>query len=191
MGDHDECATAWCEVVREPCHRLDVEVVGRLVEHEQVGITDEKVREGGTPPLTARHRADHGVEAVGVPLRGVSAEQTTEHVAHARVAEPLVLGAVPHDHVAQRVGIRQVVALREDTDREAAETNHTSGVDRLEPGEDADQRGLAATVATDDAHAGPFGHAESHIAKEGARAKGLADSLERDIGDRCHQATSR
>ena len=40
VGDGDERAAAYGEVLGEPRDRLDVEVVGGLVEHEQVGVVD-------------------------------------------------------------------------------------------------------------------------------------------------------
>ena len=95
-------------------------MVGRLVEHEQVGVVDEQARERDAAPLAAGHRADDGVEPV-VYADGVdAAEQAVEDVADARVAGPLVLGAVADHDVAQgRRGV-EVVALREHADRQAA-----------------------------------------------------------------------
>jgi hypothetical protein len=46
------------EVLGEPGHPFDVEVVGRLVEEQQVGVGDEQRRQRQPPALTARERSD-------------------------------------------------------------------------------------------------------------------------------------
>ena len=44
MGDDDEATSEALEFMFEPFDRVDVKVVGRLVEHEQVGVRDEGSR---------------------------------------------------------------------------------------------------------------------------------------------------
>ena len=84
MGDGDDGAGVGLEVLLEPEHRLGVEVVGRLVEQEQVGLLQEQLAQRDAAALTTgevghrrvRRRAAQGVHgllelAVEVPRVGV------------------------------------------------------------------------------------------------------------------------
>ena len=73
--------------VLEPGHRIGVEVVGGLVEHQHVGLGQQQLRQGGAHAPTARHLAQHAVrvarreaqavqDGLGFRLDGV----TTEHL---------------------------------------------------------------------------------------------------------------
>jgi hypothetical protein len=81
------------EVGGEPGDALDVEVVGRLVEHEQVPLLHEQRRERHAAALAAGHRADDAVEADAVQPEAV------EHLAHRGVAGPGVLGRLAQDRL--------------------------------------------------------------------------------------------
>ena len=156
MGDRDHgvvrAGVLPHDVVGQPGHPFDVEVVGRLVEQEQVGRGHEQRGEGHPSPLSAGQRPDEGVHAPDD--RGVEpAEQADEHVAHSRVGGPLVLGDLAdHGLVDGRAGVEPVV-LGQHPDREAADPRDPPGVDVPGAGEHPQERGLAATVAADDADA--------------------------------------
>ena len=64
MGDDEQRAAAGREVAREPVDALDVEVVGRLVEQQQLGAVEQQPGERDAPPLAARQRRDRRVEPV-------------------------------------------------------------------------------------------------------------------------------
>ena len=64
MGDDEQRAAPRREVPREPVDALDVEVVGRLVEQQQLGAVEQQLRERDAPPLAAGQRRDRRVEAV-------------------------------------------------------------------------------------------------------------------------------
>ena len=115
------------QVRGEPRDALDVEVVRGLVERDDVPLADEQTGEPDAAALTTRQRGDHRVQ------RHV-AQQPVEHVAHARVAEPLVLGAVADDRVADGLVVRQVVVLGQHPDPHAAAQRHAPGIaDRVGP----------------------------------------------------------
>ena len=57
VGDEQQCDTASRKVAFEPLNHADVEVVGRLVENEQLGIVDEQLGESHTLHLPARQFA--------------------------------------------------------------------------------------------------------------------------------------
>src|SRR5690606_28186132 len=79
VGDHDQRLAAAAEVPGEPGDALDVEVVGGLVEDDEVVVVDEQPGERGAAPLPA---GEVGHRPAEVP----AAEQAAEHVAGPGVA---------------------------------------------------------------------------------------------------------
>jgi hypothetical protein len=76
------------QVAREPVDGLDVEVVRRLVEQEQVGAVEQQPREPDPPPLAARQRRDRRVHPLGKrdsvmpPSRPSSTDRNARSPAH-------------------------------------------------------------------------------------------------------------
>jgi hypothetical protein len=68
VGDGDDRPGVLLEVALEPRHRFRVEVVGRLVEEQQVGLPEEDLAERDAPALATGERPDVGV-AGGQPQR--------------------------------------------------------------------------------------------------------------------------
>ena len=64
VGHHQDRHARVVEIVFEPLHHLEVEVVGRLVEDEQLRLIDEHVSESQTLALTSAHLA-HWLVHVG------------------------------------------------------------------------------------------------------------------------------
>ena len=69
VGDRDDGARVLLEEALEPVDRLGVEVVGRLVEEEQVGVLEEQPAERHATLLAAGQGRDVGV--VGRAAQGV------------------------------------------------------------------------------------------------------------------------
>ena len=61
VGDGHDRARVLLQRALEPGHRLGVEVVGGLVQQEQVGLREQEAAEGDTATLTAGERGDVGV----------------------------------------------------------------------------------------------------------------------------------
>ena len=57
MGDEEERPRERREEVLQPADRVDVEVVGRLVEEQDVGLRDERLAEQRAPPPAAGERS--------------------------------------------------------------------------------------------------------------------------------------
>ena len=103
--DHDPAAPR-DQVLRQPADALDVQVVRGLVEHDEVGVADQRGGEGDAALLPTGQAVDGAVQVVQA--------QSVQHVADLRIGRPLVLGAVPGQHdVADPRSGRQRVALRE------------------------------------------------------------------------------
>ncbi|CAB4852441.1 unannotated protein [freshwater metagenome] len=177
MGDSDERATTRSEMCGEPGHGLDVEMVGGFVEHEEVVVVDEKPRQRSTPSLTAGHRRNPGVETLGVRRRRYPTEQTVQDISHPSVACPLVIGAMADDDLAQRHGGVEVVSLGQEPNGDAAESDHTPGVNGLGTDEHAHESCLATAVAADDSDPRSLGDADSDAGEQSSGAERLADVL--------------
>ena len=81
------------EMVCEPRDDLDVEMVSRLVEQQQVEVGDESSRQLHPASLATRHRAHPPGEERLVE----TAEQSVEDLANRRIAGPLVHVLPRHD----------------------------------------------------------------------------------------------
>ncbi len=101
------------EVAREPVDALDVEVVGRLVEQQQLGAVEQQLGERDPPALAAGERRDRRVEPLREALDADAAEQPVEHGAKRAVAGPLVVGAAADQLLADRARVVELVALAE------------------------------------------------------------------------------
>ena len=148
MGDDEQRAASGDEIGREPADALDVEMVGRFVEHQQIGLLHQGFGDSDAPPLAAGQPRDVGVEAD----RGQA--EAGEHLAHGRVTGPFVLGAVAHDYGADARTRRQVAALVDGRHPHPARAGDPSTVGLLGSGDHPQQGGLAAAVAAD--HTDPF-----------------------------------
>ena len=58
VGDDEHRAAARGEMAREPVDALDVEVVRRLVEQQQLGVVEQRLGQRDPAPLAARERRD-------------------------------------------------------------------------------------------------------------------------------------
>ncbi len=190
VGDADEGGAARLEVAGEPGDALDVEVVGGLVEDQEVLVGDEQLGEGDASALAAGERADDGVEALVEAGQVEAAEESGEDVADLGVAGPLVVGHVADDLVADGRGGVEGVVLGQDAHAQAAGLGDPAGVGLLQLGEHADEGGLAVAVAADDADPVSLGHAEGDTVQQGTCAVHLADCLDIDQIDG-HQTRSR
>ncbi|CAB4940787.1 unannotated protein [freshwater metagenome] len=180
VGDDDHRAAPLREEPGEPGHALDVEVVRRLVEQQQVGGVQQQLRQGDAAALAARERPDDGVEALGEAPQLDAAEQALQDGAERLVARPLVVGAVPDQLLADRLLGVQGVALADERQVEVADAGNGAGVGLLEPGDEAHECRLAVAVAPDDADAVAGLDAEGDVGQDAAAGVALVDRLEVD-----------
>ena len=69
VADHEQRAAVRAQELHQPLLGVDVEVVRRLVEQQQVAAREQDARELDAPALTTGQRADREVEAVGARAR--------------------------------------------------------------------------------------------------------------------------
>ena len=70
MRDEDDRGVERLQLLLEPLEALDVEVVRRLVEQQQVGIAGERAGERGAGQLSAGERLERPVEVARRRSRG-------------------------------------------------------------------------------------------------------------------------
>ena len=192
VGDRHDRALVVGEVLLEPRHGLGVQVVGRLVEQQQVGLGQQQPRQGDAPPLAAAqvgdrriagwaaqrvHRlVEHRVElprAGGVDLVlqlgelvrglvGVVHRQLVEAVQEVAHRTHAVL-----DVAANVLALVQVRLLRQQADGGAGRELGLAAVVLVDAGHDPEQRGLAGAVESEHADLGAGEEAEVDVLEDG------------------------
>ena len=173
VGHHDQRARQGDEVSGQPGHGLDVEVVGRLVEHDQVVPRQQQGGERAAAPLATGQADDRAVE-------GHPGEQLLDDLPRGGVGGPLVVLPPTEHRLADGVGVDELVALVEVADLDAAGAGDAAGVRLLDARHHLEQGGLAVAVAAHDADALAQRDAERDVVEEGPYAVGLRDALEVD-----------
>ncbi len=125
VGDDEQPAgvgrPAALEVLGQPGDRLDVQVVGGLVEQQHIPLAGEQRGERDAAALAA---AEHGHRRVP----GDVAEQAADHVAHPGIARPDVLRRVADDRALDRERVVERVGLVEHADPYPAADGDPPGV---------------------------------------------------------------
>ena len=156
VADQDDGAGVVGQHLLQHVERLQIEIVGRLVQHQQVGRLGERAGQHQAAALAARQRAQRRA-------RLQRREQEILHVAH----DVLGLAADRHrvapaagQRLLQRpLGVEALAALIEGGHLQVGAELDRAGVGRQRAGQQADQRGLAAAVGADDADAVAAHHA--------------------------------
>ena len=164
MRDDHERGAAGEQVLGEPADALDVEVVGGLVEDQEVEVLHERRAQGDPLALAAREPVDRGVEA---PV--AAGTEALDDRAAAGVRGPLVVGDRPAEHGVADGRPGQLRLLADQRHLQPADGAATAAVGRQRPGQHLDQRGLPAAVAADDADAVAGVDAEGHAVEDGLR----------------------
>ena len=179
VGDDQDRARIGAQMPFEPVDRLGVEMVGRLVEQQQLGLFEQQPAERDAAPLAARERGHVGVvgraaqrvhrlldlaveipQALGLDLvlqprhlvRGLVGIVHRELVV--AVEDRLLVRDAEHDvaaHVERRVELR---LLRQVADPRALGDEALADEFRVEAGHDAQQRRLARAVDAEHADLG-------------------------------------
>ena len=173
VADRDERAAEALEPRLEPFDRGDVEVVGRFVEQQDLGLLRQGAGDRGAALLAARRRRAGPVE-VDAELVG----DALDDILFRRV----IAG---EGEVAERgePGDRRV--LVEQDDARAGADRPPPLVDLDPPGEDLEQRRLARAVAADERQTVALADGEVESPQQPAAALDQADVFERDDGS-CH-----
>ncbi len=147
MADQEHRAGVVLQQFLQQLQRVDVEVVGRLVEHQHVGRQREQPRQQHAVALAARQRAHRAVGPLG-------REQEVVQVAHHMLALAVELDplAARADGVGQRgVQVEPGAHLVEIGHLQLAALAHLAGRGLQFAQDQLEQRGLARAVGADQA----------------------------------------
>ena len=179
VGDGDDCSLVLAQVLLQPGHRLGVQMVGGLVQQQQVGGPQQQAAEGHPAALAAgelgyvgvRRRQAQGVHRVlqlGVQVPGVgrfdlgldAAELLGRLVGVVggqlveAVQQGLRLGDAVLDVSAHVLALVQMGLLLEHPDGRPGSQGGLAAVLLIDPGHDPQQRRLAGAVVAEDADLG-------------------------------------
>ena len=173
VGHDDERAGPVDHVLGEPVDRLDVEVVGGLVEDQQVDLDQQQPGQRGAPPLTTAQRADERLVIDAT-------QQVLHHRPRPRVGGPRV-GLHLAEHRVQHGLLRvEVVALAEVPEPQVPVVGDPSAVRLLPPGQQPQQRRFAVAVPPDHADAFTPADAEADRVEECPSPEALGNSFQVD-----------
>ncbi|MPN05532.1 hypothetical protein SDC9_152783 [bioreactor metagenome] len=165
VGDHQQTTRilrpAMLQMVGQPGDSLDIEMVGRLVQRDQVPVAHQQGGQRHPATLPTAELADSC-------LPGDVGDKSADHVADRRVAGPLMLGTLADDDLSHRGSRVKIITLAQHTEPDAAAARHTPGLWFDSPRQHPEQRGLAVAVAADDADAVAFVDTEGHRVEDNA-----------------------
>ncbi|MPL74802.1 hypothetical protein SDC9_20621 [bioreactor metagenome] len=174
VRDQHEGGAGGLQLVLEPADRLDVEVVGGLVEQHELGRLGQKLGQRRAPPLAARGGGNRGLGAEFQPL------------GHHLDAVLFGLGEAGAGEIAERGKPRQVGFLLHVAHARAARHHARSLVGFDEPRHHLHQRRLARAVAADERDAVALLDGEIEPVEDGVAAEGEGDAGKLEKGCACH-----
>ncbi len=207
VGDRDDGARVLLQVLLKPQDALRVQVVGGLVEQQQVGLLEQELAQGHPPALATGQGLDVGVRRraaqrvhrllkLAVQVPGVLVVDLLLELAHllhelvgvvgrhllgdlvVLVEEPLGLGDAFLDVAEDGLVLVEPRLLGEDAD---GEPWHEAGLtvgDLLQPGHDLQQGRLAGAVRAHDADLRPGKKAQRDIVEDDLVPVRLADGAQ-------------
>ncbi len=195
MGHGHDGALVLGEVLLQPVHRLGVEVVGGLVEQQQVGLLQQQLAQRDAALLTAGEVGDgpvagraaqgvHGLLELGVEVPGVRVVQLLLQLAHlfeqrvgvvgrhllGDLVEPVELALDLGDavlHVLQdRLRLVQRRLLEQDADGVAGREERVTVRGLLQPRHDLQNGRLTGAVRADDADLRPREEVQGDVVED-------------------------
>ena len=159
VGNHEKRALtlgpARRKMAREPRDRAHIQMVRRLVEHENVPVADKQTSEVDATALAARQRAH-----LRIP-RNIGDERGYD-LADARIARPQIFGHIAHHGALHRLVVGERIHLPQKPHGQAARAAHEAPFELHGAGEHAQKGGLAVAVLAHDTNAvalvDPKGH---------------------------------
>ncbi len=180
VGHHQQRARPRCQVRRQPVDRIHVEMVGRLVEEQQLRLGQQRPGQRDPPSFSTRERSDRRVQTGPEAAQLDSPQQAVEHPAEGSVSGPLVLGAAADQRLADRVVPLELIALGQQHGLHIPGPGHHPRVGRLHARDQPEQGRLAAAVATHHADAVAGAHAQTDLGQHRPGPVPLVDRVEVD-----------
>ena len=150
VGDHDQRAGPAVEEVLEHGQGLDVEVVGRLVEQQHVGLGQQQPQQLEPPPLAAGQVADRAVQPVAGEAEPLAAAGVAVIVLPVAEVDPRRTVSTASQHPQRRGRARSTSWVR-CAGATVRPRSTRPAVGASVAGEQPQHRGLAGAVDADDA----------------------------------------
>ncbi|CQD24447.1 hypothetical protein BN970_06452 [Mycolicibacterium conceptionense] len=207
MGDGQDGALVAGQVLFEPEHALGVEVVGGLVEQQQIRLAQQQLAQRDAAALTTGEVGDrlvgrraaqrvHGLLELGVDVPGVGGVQLLLQLAHlfhelvgvvgghqlGDLVVAVELGLDRHavlDVLADGLALVEVRLLHQDADRGAGGQQGIAVVRLVDAGHDLQHTRLTGTVGTDDADLRAGQEVQADVVKDDLVAVRLANLAHR------------
>ena len=154
----------------QPADGLDVEMVGRLVEDQQVVTAEHQGDQGHPAALAAAERGD-------LTFQVDLGQQVLDDRPGRGICGPHVVGPAADDDVADGRGRGEIVGLMQVAHGDMTGVRDPARVRFEQAGQDLQQRGLAVTVATDDADHVTAAEPEADAVEQRAGAVGHRDAF--------------
>src|SRR5258706_3600957 len=178
VADEQQCAVEVQHHVFEPRDGFDIQMIGRFIQQQEVGLRDQCAAQHHPAPPAARQGANR---------RAAIELQARNDLIHLQFGLPIVVrrGAGPdaaHDHVAHRRLARGRHLLGQTRDPRAGAHPHLAAVRRDLPGNELQQRRFAFAVAPEQANALGAANLQVGIVQQGFEAETEGDFVEADGG---------
>ena len=171
VGDDHDSARVIAEIALEPDQRLEVEVVRRFVQHQEVGLLNEQTGEVGAHHPAAGEFAGGPVKVRFLEREALEDALGLRHGLSVHVAVRLGAGGDLEDgFLAGRSGL-----LRQEPDGRSPLPGHEAFIGRFLIEEDLEEGGLARTVWTHEAQTIVAVDGEADALEEVASAIALGD----------------
>ena len=167
VGHHQQCPVTPCQIALQPFYHLQIKVVGRLVEDQQVGLHQQHIGESHPLLLTATQLSHRLVE--------VTYLQLCQHLLCLQhfLLLPMMIETGIEDTLL-RVELR---GLLQETDCQVTTEDDITSVMSLLSRQYREQRRLTRAVFRYQAHLLPLSDTETDIAKQVQRAERLRQVL--------------
>src|SRR5699024_2984021 len=132
------------QMVREPTHSLDIEMVGRLVEHHEIAVADQGRGQRDPPPFPAGQCSGGRLQSQFIVT------QSPYDRTNPRVPCPLVVGVETRQHcLTDRATVGEVRALCDNSQPQITRSTHSSAVRFGGSGQYFEQGRLTTTIQPD------------------------------------------
>ena len=159
VGDHQQGAPEFLQIVLQPVGHLAVQVVGGLVQHQKLRRGQEDAHQGDPLSLSPGECLHSGVKIIDSQFgqHGLGLALQIPHM-----GMPLIF---PDDGLENGVPLREAGILGQIADVQVSPAHHGAGVRLLKPRHDLQQGGLARAVDADEAHLLPLLDGEIGVVK--------------------------
>ena len=165
VGDHEQRYALATQIALEPLYHLQVEMVGGLVQDEQVGVLQEHVGQRHALNLSA---GEYAHLAAGVAYLQFAQDLLASYLqVKCLLSVVAVLAGMPEAGIHHGHPVWEMWCLAQVAHLDAAAQHHLSAVGLVHTSQNVQQGGLARTVLRYEAHALTLAYTQRNALKKG------------------------